>query len=78
MTDRILHTPEFHTDGGREAGTVFERARVCDGLVDTEAYLLLAVRIVLEGPFRKCDLLRSDDLASRKIKFDVVDFHLLP
>ena len=45
-TDMILRTTELRAGVDREAGVVFECARASDALVDTEAYLLFAVRTV--------------------------------
>ena len=76
--DMVLRTAELHADGDREAGTVLERARVGDALVDAEAHLLRGVRVVREHLLRKHDRGRGDDLAGVEIEFDLVDLHVLP
>jgi len=76
--DKIPRTAELHAAGHRKTGTVFERARVVDALVDADAHLLLAVRVVREHLFRECDRHREDDLAVVEFVFDPVDLHVLP
>ena len=73
----ILHTTEFRARSNCEAGTVFERARVGDALVDAEAHLLLGVRVVRKHLFREHDRGRGD-YASVEMEFNLVDLHVLP
>jgi hypothetical protein len=75
---RIPRTAELRADGDGEAGTVFERARVGDGLFNTEAHFLVRVGIVGEHLLGECDQGRGQNLAGAEIELDLVDLHVLP
>jgi len=75
---KILSTAELRADGDREAGAVFERARVRDTLVNAEAHLLFAIQVVREHVLRERDRRRRDDLAGVELVLDLVDLHVLP
>ena len=75
---QILRTAELHPDGDSEPGTVLERARVGDALVNAEAHLLLDVRVVREHLLGERDRSRGDNLALVELVFDLVDLHVLP
>ena len=74
----ILRTAELHAGSDCEAGTVFERARAGDTLVDAVGHIPVVVRLVLEHLLRKRDLRHGGNLCSIEIESELVNLHVLP